>query len=323
MPALQRSASLRGENGIRVARMPAAFAPNRICALLLALLCGLLCWAARPAWAQQAMVLVAGNVSSLQGQAVVERNGQVLPLIHGSAVLTGDVVVTRPNARVDLAMSDGAVVQVQPNSRLKLNDYRMTTKPKDARSFMQLVEGGLRTVSGWIGQLHKDENYQLETPTAMIGVRGTDYSVVIGPQGVTVQVHEGAVAMCNSGGCVTVAQGQAATAASMSGKPSVSGTALSAAGSAAGPVAAATTAATASQHPADGRNDGGRGADNSQGTFGLGGYEGGRGNATTPGAQGNAGNKNNPNNQGNSGRGWGVGGTPAGGQSNPLGGRIP
>ena len=168
----------------------------------------------------QAVQIVAGSVASVEGRVVAERAGGVsAELQQGSMLLTGDIVVTQRASRAELKMSDGAVISLAPNSRLQLNDYRMTPSPEDASSVMTLVQGGLRTVTGWIGKLRDDKQYRTQTPAMMIGVRGTDYSVEVDGRGVRVQVHDGAVAACNAGGCVQVAKGQAAQATSQDAAP--------------------------------------------------------------------------------------------------------
>jgi hypothetical protein len=47
-----------------------------------------------------------------------------------------------------------------------------------SRAFFSLLKGGFRSVSGLIGKLNPDE-YRVATPVATIGIRGTDYLVVV------------------------------------------------------------------------------------------------------------------------------------------------
>ncbi len=53
------------------------------------------------------------------------------------------------------------------------------TQPSDtSRAFFRLLRGGFRAVSGVIGKVNQNE-YRISTPVATIGIRGTDYVVVI------------------------------------------------------------------------------------------------------------------------------------------------
>ena len=47
-----------------------------------------------------------------------------------------------------------------------------------SRAFFRLLRGGFRAVSGVIGKVNQNE-YRISTPVATIGIRGTDYVVVI------------------------------------------------------------------------------------------------------------------------------------------------
>jgi hypothetical protein len=47
-----------------------------------------------------------------------------------------------------------------------------------SRAFFSLVKGGFRAISGAIGKVNHGE-YQISTPVATIGIRGTDYISVI------------------------------------------------------------------------------------------------------------------------------------------------
>jgi hypothetical protein len=72
---------------------------------------------------------------------------------------------------------------------------------------MSLVRGGLRTVSGLIGKVKK-QDYKLQTATSTIGIRGTGYSVMANEEGVRAHVTEGAIVMCNDAGCLDVGPSQ-------------------------------------------------------------------------------------------------------------------
>lgn len=50
--------------------------------------------------------------------------------------------------------------------------------PRSSRAFFRLLKGGFRAVSGLIGKANPAE-YRVSTPVATIGIRGTDYLVVI------------------------------------------------------------------------------------------------------------------------------------------------
>jgi hypothetical protein len=53
-----------------------------------------------------------------------------------------------------------------------------TAAPPNSRAFFRLLKGGFRTVSGLIGKADVNA-YKVSTPVATIGIRGTDYIVVL------------------------------------------------------------------------------------------------------------------------------------------------
>ncbi|HSW13685.1 MAG TPA: hypothetical protein VLI06_12645 [Solimonas sp.] len=50
--------------------------------------------------------------------------------------------------------------------------------PPGSRAFFKLLKGGFRAVSGLIGKVDRNE-YRVSTPVATIGIRGTDYLLVL------------------------------------------------------------------------------------------------------------------------------------------------
>ncbi|GBG14345.1 acyl-CoA dehydrogenase [Novimethylophilus kurashikiensis] len=98
---------------------------------------------------------------------------------EGSAFEQGDVVLTGKTTDATLVMADGQVVYLKPNSAFRIDNYKFAAvAPEEGVSFTSILKGGLRTVSGLIGKKNHD-NYALKTPTATIGIRGTDYSAML------------------------------------------------------------------------------------------------------------------------------------------------
>ncbi len=152
------------------------------------------------AWTSQAAAAAAaGDVQFASGTASVTRaDGSSRPLDRGLELRNGDTVDSG-TGRVQLRFTDGALVSLQPESRFRIDDYRFDGKTDGSeKGFFSLLKGGLRTISGWIGRVHRS-GYRVDTPTATIGIRGTEYSAVLG-NSLTVSVGEGRVAITNDAG---------------------------------------------------------------------------------------------------------------------------
>jgi hypothetical protein len=125
----------------------------------------------------------AATVMYVQGDAHLERGGQVLVAKKGDVLLVGDRVVTGAG-KMQLRFVDGAVVGLNTHSKFQIERYRYSPeKPTDSVAHTRLLEGGLRTVTGAIAKINKP-GYQLETVTGLIGVRGTEI-MVNGPEVIT------------------------------------------------------------------------------------------------------------------------------------------
>ena len=170
---------------------------------LLGLLAGLMTAAAL--LVPQAAQARAGKVLFVLGGASIERGQTALAAQRGAVVQPGDTLVTGLSGRMHVRMQDGALISLKPDTRFTIEAYeppapaepetqddaRADTPTDDARAsgqslvgsarpqglaVLSLLRGGFRTLTGLIGKQDK-ASYQLKTPVATIGIRGTDYSV--------------------------------------------------------------------------------------------------------------------------------------------------
>ena len=151
----------------------------------------------------------AARVESTDGEVrVVGPDGAARAPKRGALVFTGEIVVTGRDARAVLRFTDGGRFRLQPDTRLRIDDYRYSGKlDGDERSYISLIKGGLRAISGAIGRYSKP-NFRLITPAATIGVRGTTYAIRYNDE-LIAAVSDGAIELCNGGGCQTAKRGEA------------------------------------------------------------------------------------------------------------------
>lgn len=158
-------------------------------------------------------VTPAGEVILLTGRgtATNSQTGAIRSLIKGDPIYSGDILNAGSNSYMNLKFSDGAFMLLRPNTRFLIDHYAyaasgalpppspttapISSKPAPAlvsstpaansqsegtlqRAFFRLLKGGFRTVSGLIGKTNATD-YQVTTPVATIGIRGTDYYAYI------------------------------------------------------------------------------------------------------------------------------------------------
>ena len=176
-------------------------------------------WLAIHAPASLAQASIAGSVEFVSGGASIRAaSGQTRPAIRGAVLNAGDSVETTQGGRVQLRMVDGAFISLQPQTLLRLDAYAMAgASATEDRGFLGLLRGGLRTVTGSIGRVNRN-GYRLTTPTATVGIRGTEFAVTA-DTGTRVNVTDGIVALCNSGGCLDVGSGQSGFAPDATTQP--------------------------------------------------------------------------------------------------------
>lgn len=152
-----------------------------------------------------------GNVQDVDAQ------GRVRPITHGAHVYQGDTIHTN-RGRAQLRFSDGTYTSLQPETEFRIDDYKFKGQDSSAaKGFFSLLKGGLRTITGLIGKL-RHANYRLTTPSATIGIRGTEFLAVV-RDGLEVTVGEGSIEVCNHGGCTTFTNGESGYVADDNTKP--------------------------------------------------------------------------------------------------------
>jgi hypothetical protein len=112
----------------------------------------------------------------------------------GDAVSAGDLLETRHGELV-IRFNDGARMLLGPSSRMRIDVYRDGDASASSATVFSLMTGFLRSVSGLIGKT-RPASFQLHTPTATIGVRGTDFIAQEG-EGLSLGVVSGVVEVKN------------------------------------------------------------------------------------------------------------------------------
>ena len=132
--------------------------------LLLALL------AASPAGAQAPVP--AGRVKLVSGQAFIVHEGQRVPAVVGTAVYEQDSLATGADGRVGLTLRDDTRLSIGPQTTIEISRFVYAQSDSQFAFVLKVVRGVVAYVSGRIAKLSPDA-VRLETPSAIVGVRGT------------------------------------------------------------------------------------------------------------------------------------------------------
>jgi len=154
------------------------------------------------------LALAQGTVQHLSGTLSAQRpDGTARLLSEKSTVNEGDVVTTGRNTYAQIRFTDGGRITLRPDSQLRIEGYRFEEKaPEKDNFFFALLKGGMRAITGLISKRGNRDAYRLRTPTATVGIRGTDFNAITVPTGqagvpagVYVTVNDGSVVMLSGG----------------------------------------------------------------------------------------------------------------------------
>ncbi|WP_108124717.1 FecR family protein [Saccharospirillum mangrovi] len=143
------------------------------------------------------VVIAAGDVYAVNAQN--ERR----PLQRRADVFEGDTLITGTDGRLQLRFEDNAILALRADSQLRISEYHGASDTQPERVLMDLLGGGFRTISGSFGKSERDA-YQVRTPNASIGIRGTHYEAVFESNTLSVGVYEGGIVLTNDQGSLNL-----------------------------------------------------------------------------------------------------------------------
>ncbi|MDD9958450.1 MAG: FecR domain-containing protein [Gammaproteobacteria bacterium] len=152
---------------------------------------------------------IAGRVIITTGDVgAVGPDGQSRPLSRRDQVFVGDRIITAANATTQIRMVDSAIIALKESTEFAIVAFEYEEAPATDESRMELISGGFRTITGAIGEQNRD-NYEVDVSQfATIGIRGTDYEVVITPVGeVVTGVYDGGTTIENNAGSLDLGVG--------------------------------------------------------------------------------------------------------------------
>ena len=162
-----------------------------------------------PAMAQEA----AGVIERQKGEATRSLSGSTAPLSQGAKVFAGDILKTGAGARLLVRFVDGSSLTLGEKAEVSVDDMVFNPAaagPDTGRQALIMVVGVFRYTSGKIGKASPSQ-VAFGTPTATIGIRGTDFvggELTVGmPAGQPhygFQIQEGAIEVITPQGSVTL-----------------------------------------------------------------------------------------------------------------------
>ncbi|MCP5159501.1 MAG: FecR domain-containing protein [Gammaproteobacteria bacterium] len=117
---------------------------------------------------------IAGYVTRIRSEAVIENAAGRYPLMLGQPLHIGDRVMTGSDARLEARMRDGTVLTLGANTEFVVRQIQGVTS-QDSGSLFELFKGVFRAATAQtdVGARSR-EDWRVRTPVATIGIRGTE-----------------------------------------------------------------------------------------------------------------------------------------------------
>ncbi|HPY06536.1 MAG: FecR domain-containing protein [Smithella sp.] len=116
-----------------------------------------------------------GRLTSVVGNVVLTRDGKDYRPVVNSAVNEKDLIVTGDGASAVMVFTDDSTITLSPKTRMQVREFGM--EGKDRKGIFSLSLGKLvANVTKFIGGANK---FEVHSPTAVCGVRGTLFGVEV------------------------------------------------------------------------------------------------------------------------------------------------
>ncbi|WP_130470908.1 FecR domain-containing protein [Candidatus Magnetaquicoccus inordinatus] len=163
------------------------------------------------------------HVQEISGEVTVRnRAGTSRSLIKGDPIFAEDLLKSGPGGQIKLLFLDQTQLQLGESTHLLLNQYRYNPQAGEGYFEATVTRGLFKYSSGDLARQHTSRHTLLKTPTAQIGVRGSELQVDVGEDGQTTVLHTAGVleiANAQGQGMVTLLQPGMATVVTMDSMP--------------------------------------------------------------------------------------------------------
>ncbi|MCW8894736.1 FecR family protein [Sulfurimonas sp.] len=121
------------------------------------------------------------TITALKGLAVIERAGESIEASLGAKLEAKDTIITKEKSKLQIIFKDETIISLGKNSNFSIKEYLFEDNQAPIAKF-GMLKGAMRAITGKIGEIAPDK-FTVQAKTATIGIRGTNFSVVVGDDG--------------------------------------------------------------------------------------------------------------------------------------------
>ncbi|MCK5237441.1 MAG: FecR domain-containing protein [Deltaproteobacteria bacterium] len=119
-----------------------------------------------------------GAVVAWKGEVKLSHGSgtQVSSIRQSQAIYVNDVITTSERSMAKLLMKDDSILSIGPNTKLKVSQFYLNSGKKKRVSVFKMLRGSVRTLAArYFGGT--GSSFNIQTPTAVVGVKGTDFII--------------------------------------------------------------------------------------------------------------------------------------------------
>jgi hypothetical protein len=136
------------------------------------------CASVTPVMAQQPAP--AGHVKTVSGSAFIVRQNATIVAKAGAPIFATDALRTGADGALGVTLKDDTRLSLGPASEVRIERYVYAPSEGGLGMVLKFLRGAAVYVSGRMAKLAPD-SIRLETPSAIVGVRGTTVAVRVDP----------------------------------------------------------------------------------------------------------------------------------------------
>ena len=118
----------------------------------------------------------AGTFKQVQGETWIGPASARRTAQPGDGLREAERVSTGANGAATIVLRDGTTLTVGPDSTVDLSRFQFDTTTQKGNLLLDLLQGSVRVVTGLLAKVNPDL-FKVQTPTSVVGVRGTDFIV--------------------------------------------------------------------------------------------------------------------------------------------------
>lgn len=117
-----------------------------------------------------------GFVKTAHGDAMISTDSNLVKAESGTPLYFGSMLKTGRESSLGVTFIDNTVMSFGPDTEVTINEYLYNPAKGNLKLAASIIKGTLHYISGVIAKL-KPEAVTVNTPTGIIGVRGTRFAV--------------------------------------------------------------------------------------------------------------------------------------------------